>query len=240
VPNLRVEWSPLRSGVAVGAFRAPRHNDQAFAVESFLDELAAAAGKDPLAFRLALYAGDGEIPYEDHGGPVFRPARMRGVLERAAKEAGWGQPLPAGRGRGLASHFTFGTYVATVIEVTLAGEALEIDRVVAAVDCGPVVNRSGLEAQIEGGILDGLSTALYGEVTIEKGRVVESNFDDYPLLRISQAPPVEIHVIESRFEPRGAGEPGLPPAAPALANAIVAAGGQRIRRLPLRKQGLTA
>jgi isoquinoline 1-oxidoreductase beta subunit len=236
VPNVRVEWSPLKSGVAVGAFRAPRHNDQAFAVESFLDELAGAAGRDPLAFRLALYAGEAELPYEDHGGPFFRPARMRGVLERAAQAAGWGRAQPKGSGRGIASHFTFGTYVATVVEVTLAGEALRLDRVVAAVDCGPVVNLSGLEAQIEGGILDGLSTALFGEITIERGRVVEGSFADYPLLRISETPPVEVHVVESRFEPRGAGEPGLPPAAPALANAIVAAGGPRIRRLPIRKQ----
>jgi CO/xanthine dehydrogenase Mo-binding subunit len=192
-----------------------------------------------LALRLALYAGDGKIPYEDHGGPQFEPARMRAVLERAAREAGWGQKLPSGRGRGLASHFTFGTYVAAVVEVELSGSALKVDRAVLAVDCGQVVNRSGLEAQIEGGFLDGLSTALYGEVTIEGGAAVEGNFAEYPLLRIAQTPRVELLVIDNGLAPHGAGEPGLPPAAPALANAIVDAGGPRVRRLPLRKQGLT-
>jgi isoquinoline 1-oxidoreductase beta subunit len=239
LPHVRIEWSPVASGVAVGAWRAPRHNDQGFAVESFLDEIARGLGRDPLELRLELYAGDGDLPYADHGGPWFRPARMRAVLARAASAAGWGAGLPPGRGRGLASHFTFGTYVAAVVEVRLDGSALAIERVVAAVDCGPVINRSGLEAQIEGGLLDGLSAALYGEVTIERGGAVEGNFDDYPLLRIAQAPPVEVHVVETRHDPRGAGEPGLPPAAPALANAIVDAGGPRSRRLPLRKQGLT-
>ncbi|MGE0638896.1 MAG: molybdopterin cofactor-binding domain-containing protein [Thermoanaerobaculia bacterium] len=237
LPDVRIEWSALRTGVPTGAYRAPRHNDQAFAVESFLDEIARGLGRDPLVLRLELYAGDGETPYDDHGGPVFRASRMRAVLERAAAEAGWGGALPAGRGRGIASHFTFGTYVAAVVEVTLRGLALRVDRVVAAVDCGPVVNRSGLEAQIEGGFLDGLSSAMFGGVTIENGRAVEGNFDAYPLMRMHQAPRFELHVLETDFDIRGAGEPGLPPAAPALVNAIVAAGGERVRRLPLSRHG---
>ncbi len=240
VANYRLDWSPLDSGVPVGAWRAPRHNNEAFAVESFLDEVAHAAGRDPLAFRLALVGEPRDLPYEDHGGPIFSTGRLRGVLEVAAEKGGWGKALPAGRGRGIAAHFTFGSYVAEVVEVTVTGGRLRIDRVVAVLDCGVPVNRLGLEAQMEGGVLDGLSAALRGEITIERGRAVQSNFDDYPLLRLNETPVIEVEILDSRKPPRGAGELALPPLAPALANAVFAATGRRIRNLPLRAAGLVA
>jgi isoquinoline 1-oxidoreductase beta subunit len=230
----RLEWSPLATGVPVGAWRAPRHNNEAFAVECFLDELAHTAGRDPLQFRLALLQAKGELPYDDHGGPTWSPRRLRRVLELAAEKAGWGRPLAPGRGRGIAAHFTFGSYCAEVAEVAVDGEGRpRVERVVAAVDCGVPVNLLGVEAQTEGGILDGLSAALYGEITIERGRAVERNFDGYRVLRIAEAPRVEVHVVPSPETPHGMGELSTPPLAPAVANALFAATGRRVRRLPL-------
>ena len=230
----QLEWSPLATGVPVGAWRAPRHNNEAFAVECFLDELAHAAGRDPLEFRLALLEAQGELPYDDHGGPTWSPGRLRRVLELAAEKSGWGRPLPAGRARGIAAHFTFGSYCAEVAEVTAdAAGRPRVERVVAAVDCGVPVNLLGVEAQTEGGIIDGLSAALYGEITIERGRAVEKNFDGYRLLRISEAPRIEVHVVPSQQAPHGMGELSTPPLAPAVANALFAATGRRVRRLPL-------
>jgi isoquinoline 1-oxidoreductase beta subunit len=152
----------------------------------------------------------------------------------AMERANWGRPLPKGWGRGVAAHFTFGSYAAEVAEVSVVAGRLKVHRIVAAVDCGQVVNRSGVEAQTQGGVLDGLSMALYGEITIDRGRAVQSNFGDYRLLRIPDAPAVEVHIVESREAPTGFGEIALPPCAGAVANAIFAATGKRIRRLPIR------
>jgi isoquinoline 1-oxidoreductase subunit beta len=167
---------------------------------------------------------------------VFDTGRLAGVLRLAAHKAGWSRPLEAGRARGIAGHFTFGSYAAHVVEVSRdpAG-GVRIDRIVAAVDCGQVVNLSGAEAQVQGGTLDGLGAALYGEITIQGGRADQSNFDGYRLLRLREAPRVEVHFVPSEEPPTGLGETAVPPVAPALANAVFALTGVRVRRLPMAK-----
>jgi isoquinoline 1-oxidoreductase beta subunit len=232
--SVRLEYTAVPSDVPTGAWRATLHSANAFAVQSFLDELAHAAGLDPLELRLTMLGEPRQLPYAGHGGPTFDTGRLAGVLRLAADRAGWGAPLPAGRGRGIAAHFTFGSYVAEVAEVSVddAGR-IRVHRIVAAADCGLVVNPAGAEAQIEGGVLDGLGAALYGGVTVDRGRVRQSNFHEYRLLRIDEAPRVEVHLVRSTEPPSGLGEPPLSPVAPAVANAIFAATGRRIRALPL-------
>jgi isoquinoline 1-oxidoreductase beta subunit len=167
-------------------------------------------------------------------GDTIRAPRMRNVLSLAMERAGWGRPLPSGWGRGVACHFTFGSYAAEVAEVSVdAQKRVRVHRVVAAVDCGMPVNRLGVEAQAQSGILDGVGMALHGEITVDRGRAVQSSFADYRLLRISEAPQVEVHIVDSREEPTGFGEIALPPCAGAIANAVYASSGIRVRRLPL-------
>jgi isoquinoline 1-oxidoreductase beta subunit len=157
------------------------------------------------------------------------------VLELAAAKAGWGGELPKGRGRGIAVHSSFGSYVAQVAEVTVGADgAVKVERVVCAIDCGLVVNPTHVAAQMESGIAFGLSAALHGQITFKAGRVVQLNFNDYPVLRLAEMPLVEVHIVPSTEPPSGVGEPGVPPIAPAVGNAIFAASGKRIRRLPLR------
>jgi isoquinoline 1-oxidoreductase beta subunit len=206
-------------GVPVGFWRSVGHSYTAFVVESFLDELAAAAGKDPVAFRLALLAGS---------------PRHRAVLEAVATRAGWGTPLPPGQGRGVAVHGSFGSYAAQVAEVEVVGREVRVRRVVCAFDGGVVVNPDTVEAQIQSAIVYGLTAALKASVTLRDGRIVESNFHDYPLLRIDEMPVVEVVLVPSGDNPGGVGEPALPPIAPAVANAVFAATGYRSRRLPIR------
>jgi isoquinoline 1-oxidoreductase beta subunit len=234
VPNLRYEWFAVDSGATRGNWRAPAHTANAFAVQSFVDELAHAAGQDPLALRLQMLGDARELPYGQHGGPVFDTGRLAEVLRRAATAVGWGRKPGPRRGIGLAAHFTFGGYTAHAIEVE-ADERNEyrIARCVCVVDVGRPVNLSGLEAQMMGGTIDGLSTARRLEVGIEGGRVTTRNFNDYPLLRINEAPNVEVIIVPSERDPSGAGEMGVPTAAPALANALFAATGVRTRSLPL-------
>ena len=200
-------------------WRSVGHTHTAFATEVFFDELAAAAGKDPVELRRALL--------KDH-------PRHLGVLELAAEKAGWGTPLPAGRGRGVAVHESFGSFVAEIAEVTVRDDgSFSVDRVVCAVDCGIAVNPDVVRAQMEGGIGYGLSAALREQITLAGGVVQQSNFTDYLPLRIGDMPSVEVHIVPSTEPPSGVGEPGLPPLAPAVANAIRAVTGKPIRRLPI-------
>jgi isoquinoline 1-oxidoreductase beta subunit len=201
-----------------------------FASECFIDELAAAAGKDPLAYRLHLLQKDEDIKYFD---ATWRTARMRGVLQLAAEKAGWGKPLPATHYRGIACFGSFSTYMAQVVELSMEGGQPKIHRVVGAMDCGQVVNPNILEQQIQGGVIYGLANALRARITIEKGRVVQGNFDDYAPLRMNEVPAVEAYFVESTEAPTGAGEPPIPPLAPAICNAMYAATRKRIRALPI-------
>jgi isoquinoline 1-oxidoreductase beta subunit len=224
IPNLLVEWHKAPGGVPTLWWRSVGHSHSAFAVETFLDELARAAGKDPYEYRRGLL--------EDH-------PRHRRVLELATGKAGWGKPLAEGHGRGLAVHESFGSFVAQVAEVSVSREgAVRVHRVVCAIDCGPVVNPDGVRAQMEGGIVFGLTAALFGEITFENGRVKQRNFHDYPMLWMHEAPVVEAHIVPSTDKMGGVGEPAVPPIAPAVANAIFAVTGKRIRRLPIRAEDL--
>ena len=234
LPNVRFEYTGVPSAVPIGAWRATLHSANAFVVQSAVDELAYLAGKDPLAFRLEMLGAPRRLQYADHGGPIFDTGRLAGVLRLAAERAGWGTPLPSGRARGIAGHFTFGSYAAHVAEVSVdAAGRPRVHRIVAAVDCGLLVNESGAEAQVQGGVIDGLSAALYGQVTMNRGRVDQANFNDYRLVRMREAPRVEVHFVTSAEAPSGLGEPPVSPVAPAVANAIFAASGKRIRKMPL-------
>jgi isoquinoline 1-oxidoreductase beta subunit len=224
IPNLTVDLVTTAVGVPVLWWRAVGSTHTAYATEVFIDELALAAGRDPVDFRLALL--------KNH-------PRHRAVLARAAREAGWGSPLPAGKGRGIAVHESFDTFVAQVAEVAVDAEGrLKVERVVCAVDCGVAVNPDIIRAQMEGGIGFGLGAVLHNAITLKEGRVEQSNFDDYPPLRIHEMPAVDVHIVASTESPTGVGEPGVPPIGPAVANAVFAATGRRIRTLPFARHGL--
>ncbi len=230
ISNYSIEYVMTKTAVPLGWMRSVYALQAAFALESFIDELAVAAGKDPLQYRLHLLAKDQDLPYFT---TTWHTARMRGTLQLAAEKAGWDKPLPAGHYRGIACFGCFASYVAEVVEITMENGQPRVHRMVAAVDCGQVVNPSILEQQIQGGIVFGLANALRAKITIEKGRVVQGNFDDYAPLRMDETPAVEVYTVASSEAPTGIGEPSIPPLAPALCNAIYAATKKRIRALPI-------
>lgn len=226
IPNLQVELHSPKNAVPVLWWRSVGHSHTAFVMESFLDELAHETGKDPYQYRRLLLA---------------KHPRTLKVLETAAKKANWGKPLPKGHGRGIAVHESFGSFIAQVAEVSLDGKGnIKVHRVVCAVDCGRIVNPDTIKAQMESGITFGLSAALYGAITLKNGRVEQGNFNDYPLVRMQTMPRVEVHIIDSSEPPGGVGEPGVPPVAPAVANALFAATGARVRSLPMTPEKIKA
>jgi isoquinoline 1-oxidoreductase beta subunit len=224
IAHQRIEYGRREPGPQVWFWRSVGHSQNIFFIESFIDELAAAAKQDPLAFRLAL---------------LSKEPRYRGVLELAAQRAGWGGSAPAGRHRGIAVARSFGSYVAEVAEVSVADDGTpKVHRVVAAVDCGMTVNPQIVRRQVESAIVYGLSAALHGRITFKDGRVEQGNFDSYPVLRLNEMPSVEVHIVPSAEKPGGIGEPGTPPVGPAVTNAIYAATGVRVRTLPIEPAGL--
>jgi isoquinoline 1-oxidoreductase subunit beta len=225
-PNTLVEYVMTETPIPLGWMRSVNALQAGFASESFIDELAAAGGKDPLALRLRLLAKD-----DDLNG--WHPARVRGVLQMAADKAGWGKPLAPGHYQGIACFCSFNSYAADVVEISMENNQPRIHRVVGVIDCGQVINPKILEQQIQGAVNFGLSNALRAQITIEKGRVVQGNFDDYAPIRMSEAPVVEAYYVENTESPSGAGEPPVPPLAPALCNAIYAATKNRVRALPI-------
>jgi isoquinoline 1-oxidoreductase beta subunit len=235
IPNFRMEYSAVETGVPTGALRGPGHTGNAFADQCFLDEIAHEMGTDPLQLRIELLGEDRDIPYDDHGGPTYNTGRLKKVFTVAAQKAGWNTPLPKGRARGIAGHFVFGSYAAHVIEVSFdSSQRVQIDRIVVAVDCGLVINPNGAKAQVEGAVIHGLSAALHEEIVIRNGGAVQSNFDQYRLLTIGEVPKIEVYFVPGSEIPSGLGEIPLPQVAPALCNAIFALTGKRIRRLPIR------
>ncbi|HEY7753155.1 MAG TPA: xanthine dehydrogenase family protein molybdopterin-binding subunit [Steroidobacteraceae bacterium] len=219
VADHRVDLHSPRTGIPVLWWRSVGHTHTAFAMESMIDELAAAAGRDPLEYRRALLA---------------KHPRHLGVLNLAAERAGWGAKLPAGRARGIAVHESFGSWVAQVAEVSVEDGALRVYRVVCAIDCGIAVNPDGVVAQMESGIAFALGAVLHSRIDLREGRPQQSNFHDYRVLRLDEMPKVEVHIVPSRERPGGVGEPGVPPVGPAVANAVFALTGKRLRDLPLR------
>ena len=219
IPNVQVEWAQKETPIGVWFWRSVGHSQNIFFLEGFIDEMAAAAGKDPVEFRRAL---------------LDKAPRHRAVLELAAKQAGWGKPLPAGRSRGIAVGASFGSYAAEVAEVSVAKDGtVRVHRVVCAIDCGMTVNPEIVKRQMESAIVYGLSAVLYGRISVVDGKVEQGNFDEYPVLRMDEAPKVEVHILASKEHPGGVGEPGLPPLAPAVVNAVFQGTGKRLRRLPI-------
>lgn len=236
-PAFSFGYSTIPSRIPRGQWRAVENSSNVFVTQGFLDELAQLAGVDPLEYRLRFFREWKDVMDPERG---FEGARMLSLLQLVGEKSGWGTALEAGRGRGIACCAANGSYVAEVVEVTMRGDSVKVDRVVAAVDAGLVVHPEGAEAQVQGSINMGISAALGEEITVTNGAVDQGNFDRYPLLRMPQAPKIEVHFVPGGQKPGGLGEPALPPVAPALVNAIFAASGRRIRQLPLSASGIQA
>jgi isoquinoline 1-oxidoreductase beta subunit len=243
VENCLLEQTPLECNIPMGPWRAPRSNVLAWVFHSFIDELAHAAGRDPLAFRLELLGEKDFVPGTGEQGIPYNVSRMKHVLQHVAEKAEWGKKsLPKGQGQGIAFHFSHLGYIAQVADVTVSKDGkLKVDRVVVATDIGSqIVNLSGAENQVQGSVIDGLGALMFQQLDIQQGRIVESNFHDYPMIRIDDAPTqVDVHFLKTNYPVTGLGEPALPPLAPAVCNAIFAATGVRVRQLPLLKTDLS-
>jgi isoquinoline 1-oxidoreductase beta subunit len=236
--NARASKTMFDIQTPCGPWRAPGANTTAFVIQSFIHELAVKAGRDHLEVLLELM---GKPQWFDQGNiRSLNTGRATDVIKLAAHKANWGRPMPKGHGLGLAFHFSHAAHVAEVVEVSVdANKKLKVHNVTVAVDVGPIINMSGATAQVEGAVIDGLSTMMGQKITMENGRVEQSNFHDYQVLRIPNAPAVDIHFIQSDYSPTGLGEPALPPLAPAVGNAIFAAIGERVRKMPLTDEGFT-
>jgi isoquinoline 1-oxidoreductase beta subunit len=241
-PHYLLEQTPMETGVPMGPWRAPGSNVFAWVFQSFIDELAHAAGQDPLAFRLGILGDQAIVPGTGDSSLPYDVSRMKRVLRHVADKAGWGRKQrPKGQGQGIAFHFSHRGYIAQVAEVTVSKEGvLRVDRVVVSTDIGAqIVNLSGAENQVQGSVIDGLSALMGQELNIERGRIVQGNLHEYPLIRMPDAPTqVEVHFLQTPYPVTGLGEPALPPLAPAVCNAIFAATGKRVRQLPLSRTDL--
>jgi isoquinoline 1-oxidoreductase subunit beta len=233
VPNLLYEYVHVPARIPLGQWRAVDHSSNVFVVASVVDELAHAAGVDPVTFLLRLIGKKEYVQVID--GFNFNASRLAHVVKRVAEISNWGAALPAGHGRGIAASYNQGSWVAEVAEVSVTDNSLKVNKVFVAIDCGLVINPDGANKQVEGAIIEGISSALNGEITVKDNMVEQSNFHDYQISKIAQVPEINVELIESEEAPRGLGEPPLPPVAPAVCNAIFAATGLRIRELPLKK-----
>jgi isoquinoline 1-oxidoreductase beta subunit len=234
IANYRIDSHQLESNISTGAWRAPYANFLAFAEQAFMDELADYLGKDKVQFRLELFDRARQNPVGEQNN--YDIDKYVGVIKLAAEKAGFGKDLPEGRYHGFSAYFSHNTYVAEVAEVSMDGDTPVVEKITCAVDCGIVINPDAARNQIEGGIIDGIGHAMYGDFSFEAGRSKADNFNRYRLIRMSEIPEIDIHFVESENDPTGLGEPSLPPAGGAVANALAAALGKRMYRQPFVKQ----